>query len=551
MKYNALYRIFVIVFMSMKFLLQIFWFRKKNRFWDERARQRWESLLVKQAKEYRKTALELEGLLIKFGQFLSTRADLLPPVFLKELEGLTDRVEPVPFHKSKEILEEEWGGDIDQYISDIEDSPVASASIGEVYKAYLNDGTPIALKIQRYKVEKIFHNDFKALRIVFWLLARVTSFGKKADLGALYRELVQVMSKELNFKQELKHSLYFKDRFDGFEGVYIPDYYENLSTRRVLAMEWIEGARITDRSFINEHKLDREQLARRVFNLFVEQLVSAGTFHADPHSGNLMVRSDGTIVMIDFGMVGDIQNEDANNIRMMIQGFILDDYDKVVHALENMDFLLPHANEQKVKALLKETADMYLQGDYEKLDEEVINQIFKDLQQFVQEQPIQLPADYAFLGRASSIVVGVLTSVYPEIDLMKWGRPVIQQWVSGGASNASIYKEVAKETAKPLLSLPRALIEFLTDGERERAFKARYYQRKLYHQYFLFYGFLFFLFFGLGSGVAFYGYIHYEELLMYIGAAFGVIGLLGLMKISVSHFRTIQMLTKNWRDTDE
>lgn len=537
--------------MSVKFLWQIFWFQRRHRIWDENARQKWESLLVKQAEEYRKKALELEGLLIKFGQFLSTRADLLPPVFLAELEGLTDRVESVPYHLSRQILEEEWQGDIHEYLSKMEESPVASASIGEVYKAYLKDGTPIALKIQRYKVEKIFHTDFKALRIVFWILARVTSFGKKADLGALYKELVQVMSKELNFKKELKHSLYFKDRFDGFEGVYIPDYYEELSTRRVLAMEWIEGAKITDRSFIEQHNLDREQLAKRVFNLFTEQLVSAGTFHADPHTGNLMVKSDGTIVMIDFGMVGEIQGEDANNIRMMIQGFILDDYDRVVHALENMDFLLPHANEEKVKELLKETADMYLQGNYEKFDEEVLNQIFKDLQQFVQEQPIQMPADYAFLGRASSIVIGVLTAIYPEIDLMKWGRPVIKKWVSGGESNASIYKEVLQESAKPLLSLPRAINEFLTDGDKERAWKSRYYQNKLFHQYFLFYGFLLFSLLLAGSGVAIYSYLQNVELLLIIGVGVGSIGLLGLLYISVQHFKSIQLLTKNWRDKDE
>ena len=104
MKYRAFYRITVIVFMFIKFMWQIFWFRRTHRFWDEAAREKWESLLVNQAKEYRKKSLELEGLLIKFGQFLSTRADLLPPVFLKELEGLVDRVESVPPHISKEII---------------------------------------------------------------------------------------------------------------------------------------------------------------------------------------------------------------------------------------------------------------------------------------------------------------------------------------------------------------------------------------------------------------------------------------------------------------
>lgn len=551
LRYHALYRITIIVGMALKFFWQLFWFQRVHRIWDERTRDKWQRLLVKQAKEYRQKALMLEGLLIKFGQFLSTRADLLPPVFLKELEGLVDRVEPVPFEKSKAILEEEWGGDVSKHLKEIGDEPVASASIGEVYKGKLHNGKEVAVKIQRYRVEKIFHTDFKALRIVFWLLGRLTSIGKKADLGALYRELVYVMGKELDFTDELKHSLYFKQRFSGFKGVYVPDYYEDLSTRRVLVMEWIEGVKITDESFISENNLKREDLAKRVFDLFVEQLVSDGMFHADPHSGNLMVRSDGTIVMIDFGMVGEISKEDASYIRMIIQGFIMDDYDKVIGALEDMDFLLPYANRQKVKRLLKETADMYLQGDFEKFDQEALNQIMKDLQEFVKEQPIQMPADYAFLGRAASIVIGVLTTVYPDIDLMKWGKPVIKQWVSGGESDASLYKEVIKDTAKPLLSLPKSLNEYLTDAPRQRAFEERKQQRQMFHHYYFFYAFLsFFLFIG-GGGFALYSFQNLESLYLYIGLATGATGFVAFVLVASVHFRTIKVTTKDRRNKGE
>lgn len=530
---------------------QIFWFNRTHRFWDENAREKWESLLVNQAKEYRRRALELGGLLIKFGQFLSTRADLLPPVFLNELEGLVDRVESVPPSISKRIIQQEWDGDIEDYVQEIEDQPVASASIGEVYKAYLLDGTPIAIKVQRHRVEEIFRTDFKALRIVFWILARVTSFGKKSDLGALYRELVEVISKELDFEKELKHSIYFKERYKDWEGVYVPEYYEHLSTRRVMVMEWIEGAKVTDSSFIRENNLNREQIAKRVFDIFTDQLISAGMFHADPHSGNLMIRADGTIVMIDFGMVGEIKQGDANNIRMLIQGFILNDYDQVINALEKMDFLLPHANYQKLKRLLNETADMYLSGNFEKLDHDLINQILKDVQELVQDQPIQLPADYAFLGRSSSIVIGVLTSVYPEIDLMKWGKPVIQKWVSGQGSNESIYVNVLKESAKPLLSLPRSLNQFLTDGARERAWKERYYQRKLFHQFYLFYGLISFIGLMISIGIATYGFVMDLEMLLSIGLGLSGVSFLSLFVISIRHFRNIYLITNNRRNNGE
>lgn len=131
MKYISIYRITVIVWMSMKFLIRIYWFEKRHRIWDQDTKRKWEEMLSDQAEEYRRKAVHLGGLLIKFGQFLSSRGDLLPSSFIKELEGLVDRVEPVPFYRSKETIEEDWNASVDTHLSTIEETPVASASIGK------------------------------------------------------------------------------------------------------------------------------------------------------------------------------------------------------------------------------------------------------------------------------------------------------------------------------------------------------------------------------------------------------------------------------------
>ncbi|MCP3027512.1 AarF/ABC1/UbiB kinase family protein [Halobacillus sp. A5] len=539
-KYISIYRISVIVWMSIKFLLQIFWFKHTNRIWDKETKQKWERMLMKQAEEYRRNAIRLGGLLIKFGQFLSSRGDLLPQSFIRELEGLVDRVEPVPFKFSRQTIEEDWGGPIEEHFRHIDENPVASASIGEVFKAELHDGTPVAVKVQRYRVRDIFQMDFKALRIVFFILSTFTKYGKKADLPALYREVVAVITNELDFTMELSNGSHFKKRFKDFKDVYIPDYYSDLSTRRVLVMEWIEGAKITDLAFIHRHQINREHIAKVLFDLCVEQFLFAGMFHSDPHPGNLMLKPDGTVVVIDFGMVGEVKQRDANSIRMMVQGFILDDYDRVIDALWEMDFLLSNADTEKVKKMIKQTTDMYLDGEIDKLDAHLMNDILEDLQDFIKEQPIQLPADYAFLGRATSIIVGVLTSVYPQVDLVEWGRPVIKKWMTGESSSFSLYKDIAKDTAKPLMSLPRALIEYLEDGDKEREWKTENHQQRLFHQFYLFYSWISFLLLIGGTGGLLYIINTGGSQFLVLAWIAVSLGFLGLFVTGIKHFRMIK-----------
>ncbi|UOQ95042.1 AarF/UbiB family protein [Halobacillus shinanisalinarum] len=540
LKYISLYRITVIVWMAVKFLLQIFWFHKTHRIWDQNTKDKWKGLLERQAWEYRRKAIELGGLLIKFGQFLSSRADLLPRSFIKELEGLVDRVESTPFQYSKQIIEQAWGGPIDEQLKSIDNTPVASASIGDVYRAVLHDGTPVAIKVQRYRVDEIFKVDFKALRMVFFIIGTFTRYGKKADLPALYKEVVTVITNELDFTLELSNGNHFKRRFKDFRSVYIPDYYKEISTKRVLVMEWIEGAKITDLAFMKRHHIHPEKVAKTLFDLCVEQFLFSGMFHSDPHPGNLMIRPDGTIVVIDFGMVGVMKQTEADSIRSMVQGFILEDYDRVIHALIEMDFLLADVDIERVKKLIKQTTDLYLDGGFGKLDANKMSDIMDELQSFIKEQPIQLPADYAFLGRATSIVVGVLMTIYPQVDLVDWGRPVLKRWMSGENSRASFYKEMISESAKPLLSLPRALVSYLEDGDKQREWQRTEQQKKLFHQFYLFYGMLAFLFMVAGAGSIMFAMVNETRFLLTIGIVLCGFGVVGMLVVGVSHIRMIK-----------
>lgn len=477
MKHLAIYRIYRIVWLAMKFFIQITLFHKRyqGRF-SPSVQKKWEQLVTKQAIEFKKTALSLGGLLIKVGQFLSTRADIMPTSFLQELEGLTDRVPPVPKKQAIALLEEEWNTPYNHILSFLSEEPIASASIGEVYKGILKDGTVVAIKIQRPNIERIIRVDFKAMKIVIWLAKHFTSFAKQINFDLLYSEMYQVIGAELNFLQELTNGKTFDERFNYMKDVEFPVYYENISTRRVLVMEWIEGARINDSTFIDTYKINRQQLAARVFLLFLEQILDGGQFHADPHSGNILLKADGTIVLIDFGMVGSITPTQAQHVAKLVEGIIFKNYDLVIDSLENLNFLLPNANRQLLADTIRRLVNAYESNDFQQMDSFIIERLLEDFRNIVRNEPVQMPTEFAFLGRAISTFVGVIYTLDPNVDLFALAKPPIIEWVKKQkeGSNEWLTKEellrVAQSAILTLRDLPTKLNNYLEEPTRMRLY---------------------------------------------------------------------------------
>lgn len=451
--------------MAVRFIVEIYLFERKHKEWGQRTSEQWERLMKKQAKTYKDTAVELEGLLIKVGQFLSTRADLLPPVFIKELEGLVDDVPSLAWEDAKATLEEDWQAPYGHYLHQISDAPVASASIGEVYHGYLHSGESVAVKIRRRGIGKIMKTDFKAVRIVVWLMVHFTSVGKKFNFKALYHELVRVTTDELDFTKELKNGQYFKRELTNSENVYIPQFYENYCTRKVLVMEWIEGTKVTDQAFLDQHHVDREKLAKTVFNCFAEQFLHSGKFHADPHSGNVFVQADGTMVLLDFGMVSAIDQKAIGYFRELVEGILFENYRKVFEALEDLGFLLPSADKREMEHAIKSVLDLYVNHKIDEIDSEMMEQILGEVTDIIRKQPIQLPSEFGFLGRAVSVLVGLLFAIDPEIDFLETARPIVNEWMEGEKEEESAVPnstlKYAKDWAKPFLQYPVLIKEFL------------------------------------------------------------------------------------------
>ncbi|MFC2948959.1 ABC1 kinase family protein [Virgibacillus sediminis] len=505
-KYNFFYRNTVIVWMAVKFIFQLYFFSFTHRIWDDRTVRQWNRMLADMASEFRETAVRLGGVLVKVGQFLSTRSDFLPEAFIRELTGLVDQVSAMPFEISKELMEEEWNSSLDKNLKTIEPESIASASIGEVYRAELKDGTKVAVKVQRHRVREIFRKDFVALKMVFWIIKVFTNFGRKADLTALYKELVRVMDRELDFRQELKYGNYFLERYRNMPSIHIPSYYNHLCTSRVLVMDWVEGAKITDVQYVNEQRLNPEQLARTLFDFYIDQFLHPGYFHADPHAGNILVQENGKIAILDFGMVGEISKQDTVYFKRVARGFITDDYQLMIDALEDMDFLLPNADKVKLEKAIRQALDLYQDGSLKEMDSDTMAQIADEFKMMVQEQPIQLPADYAYFARAVSIIAGLLYAIYPEMDIEKWAKPQVKKWFGYRNLAEAVAKQKAKETAEPVLALPRAMLKWLENGEKDREWDKIKQELRLKHHFYLFLETISFIMVLIGAGVIFYGY---------------------------------------------
>jgi predicted unusual protein kinase regulating ubiquinone biosynthesis (AarF/ABC1/UbiB family) len=478
MIHNRYYRIVVIVSMTVKFFLQVWWFHRTHRSMDrEDIQEAWEVLVAKQASEYKRTALKLGGLLIKMGQFLSTRADVMPRAFTAELSDLTDRVPSVPWQKSKTIIEQELNQPVDHVFATLSEKPVASASIGEVYEGYLQNGDRVAVKVQRAGIEKIIDADFAATRVVVRLTKRFTRFGKTTDLDALYRELERTISRELDFRKEYNHAKRFSQMYEGNPTVEIPRYYEEWLTRRILVMEWVDGAKVTDHAFLDANRIDRDRVVQHITSLFLQQVLVHGFFHADLHPGNIFIRSNGVIVLLDFGMVGEIKPQARQHIQTLIQGIVLKDYDLIVQELDALHFLTPQADREQVKMALRVGLEMYFNRAFETLDDDMLEEIQTQIQDFVRVQPIQLPAEYAFLGRAFSTLVGVLTTIKPDVDFLEVGRPVVSEWLDQQETKrdnrrliVQVFRDIARETA----ALPRQVNRFV-DIAVEKEYRERKY----------------------------------------------------------------------------
>jgi predicted unusual protein kinase regulating ubiquinone biosynthesis (AarF/ABC1/UbiB family) len=463
---NRYYRIFSIVWLASRFFIQIIWHQHfSNRGQSQHAKQRWQQLLAKQAKEYKQFALKFQGVTIKFGQFMSVRADVLPRQFLDELSDLIDRVPPTPRQQSMDLLQSEWNSNPLKVLAQLDSEPIASASIADVYRAHLHDGCAVAVKIQRPHIEKIINADIKALQIIVFLVKRLTNWGNLTNLDVLQREFAQIITNELDFRLEYKHATTFAANFQHINHVRVPAYFPEWTTRKVIVSEWVEGASITNIPFIEQHQLNPSDIASLLMGSFIQQIAKHGFFHADPHPGNILIEQDGTLVFIDFGMVGTIPQGASQLVVELVQSIIFKNYAKAVDSLYKLKFIKNKDNQEALERILESMMGMYINRTWSELDLATMDHLMNDFREFVHQQPIQLPAEYAFLGRAISLISGILSVLDPDLDVIEIAKPHVMDVLSSNSEDEQSTKDKLPSLSiwlRPLMDALQSTVQIPT-----------------------------------------------------------------------------------------
>ncbi|MCJ7626520.1 MAG: AarF/UbiB family protein, partial [Anaerolineaceae bacterium] len=401
------------------------------------------------ASHFRVLAIDMGGVMIKVGQFLSTRLDVLPREITEELAGLQDEVTAENFEDIKRELEDSLQAPLLEKYAYFEETPLASASIGQAHRAKIRakpgdeeDYPPVVVKVQRPNIKKIIETDLSALRIVTGWLNRYPPIRKHANVPALLEELDRSIHEEMDYLQEGKHAEIFAENFRDRTEVLVPRIFWEYTTTRVITLEDVQGIKITDYDAIDAAGIDRAEVAQRLFNTYFQQIFEDHFFHADPHPGNLFVKpepdtetGDGPkwrLVFVDFGMAGSISDQIVAGLREFVIALSTGDAARAVRADQYLHFLLPGADLD----LLERAYARVFESFWGKSTSEMVSMHREEAIAFVREfgqllydMPFQMPEDMILLGRCLSILSGMCTGLDKDFNVWTSAGPYARKLV--------------------------------------------------------------------------------------------------------------------------
>ncbi|XP_006382925.3 protein ACTIVITY OF BC1 COMPLEX KINASE 8, chloroplastic isoform X3 [Populus trichocarpa] len=402
------------------------------------------------AKWLKESILRLGPTFIKIGQQFSTRVDILAQEYVDQLSELQDQVPPFPSETAVSIVEEELGAPVDDIFDQFDYEPIAAASLGQVHRARLK-GQEVVIKVQRPGLKDLFDIDLKNLRVIAEYLQKIDpkSDGAKRDWVAIYDECASVLYQEIDYTKEAANAELFASNFKKMEYVKVPTINWEYTTPQILTMEYVPGIKINKIQALDQLGVDRKRLGRYAVESYLEQILSHGFFHADPHPGNIAVDdvNGGRLIFYDFGMMGSISPNIREGLLETFYGVYEKDPDKVLEAMVQMGVLVPTGDMTAVRR----TAQFFLNSFEERLaaqrreremattelgfkkqltKEEKMEKkkqrlaaIGEDLLSIAADQPFRFPATFTFVVRAFSVLDGIGKGLDPRFDITEIAKP--------------------------------------------------------------------------------------------------------------------------------
>ena len=436
--------------------------------------------------------LTLGSAFIKIGQLLSARPDVLPADWVNELSSLQDRVPAFPFWQVQDLLKRELGDRCAEII-DLDEQPLGSASLAQVHRASLRSGRQVVLKIQRPGLEHLFRLDLEVMEQVAAILQHHPRWGRGRDWVGMAAECRRVLLLELDFQLEAQHAARFRQQFLENTRIRVPAVVWELSSCRVLCLDYLPGIKVNDREALIAAGLNPIAVAEIGAASYLQQLVRYGFFHADPHPGNLAVAADGALIYYDFGMMGSLSDNLRRRLGSMARAAAARDAGALVAEMQAAGVIARNIDAGPVRRLVRLMLREVLTPPFRN---NLIEHLSGDLYDLLYGQPFRLPVELIFVMRALSTFEGVGRSLDPSFNLVTIAKPyVLPLMTSSGSGPNDIINELGRQVGalgSRAVGLPRRLdesLERLEQGDLQLQIRMgesdRQFRRMINAQYFI------------------------------------------------------------------
>ena len=397
---------------------------------DKRKEARYRRQDVRAARLLYRCAVRMQGMLIKACQFIGTRADVLPDAWVNTLKVLHDRVPPRPFPIVRARIEHDLGRPLEAVFAEFDPAPIAAASLAQVHAARLRDGRRCAVKVQYPGIEGIVHADLRNLAFILRVLAWLE---RDFDFRILTREAFKYIPMELDFEHEADNCETIARNLAARSDVVVPRIYREFSTGRVLVMELLEGIKITDIAALERAGIDKHAVAQTLMEVFCEQVLRDGFFHADPHPGNVMVQAGPRLVLLDFGLAKDFPPRFREGIVRLTFSILTADNAGIALAFDQLGFRTRDGSPETLITLADVMLGSTVRRGRAYADKRLIEEFSEELPRALRVNPIvEVPADVLLVTRVMGLLSGLGKTLDSHVDLFATIMPYAQRLLASG-----------------------------------------------------------------------------------------------------------------------
>ncbi len=416
------------------------------------------------------TILRLQGLFIKVGQLFSIMTNFLPAEFREGLKNMQDAVPARPYSQIEKRIQEELGGVPSEVFESFESEPIASASLGQVHAATTKDGRKVAVKVQHLGIEEMTRVDLKTIRRIVGI---VKVFVRVRGLENFYEEIRSMILEELDFSLEAAYIEEIAKNFEGNDKVKLPAVINELSTERVLTLEFVEGIKVTNQDALVEAGLTPAEVAKDLTTAYCQMIFMDGVYHADPHPGNILVQPNGTVIFLDFGAVGRLSSSMRTGISSFLEAIIKGDGEQLLRSLRTMGFLQTSGSDSM------EAADRVIEHFHRRFQEEIrldefsLSSLKVDTQKGLEtladfrqmdvgirelSEAFHIPKEWVLLERTVLLLAGICTHLDPQMNPAETIRPYLEEFVLGKDRDWSeMLFDLTREKLLSFLAVPQQL----------------------------------------------------------------------------------------------